>query len=85
MQFLPFLAVADGDYEQVAGLIIEFNRGDTNKTHTITIYDDEECEKDPNEDFFSLIALDTGVPVISVTQPLATITIDDTAEPECGK
>ena len=69
----------------MAGLIIEFSRGDTNKTHTITIYDDEECEDDPNEFFYSNIALDTGIPDITVTQPLATITIDDTAEPECGK
>ena len=69
----------------MAGLIIEFNRGDTNKTHTITIYDDEECEKDPNEDLFSLIALDTGVPVISVTQPLATITIDESDSEDCRK
>ena len=69
----------------MAGEIIQFNVGDVTKTHTIIINDDNECEKDPNENFFSNIALDSGVPDITVIIPRAMVTIDDTAEPECGK
>ena len=80
--FLPTsnAAVADGDYVPEAGEIVQFNAGDITRTHTIIINDDDECEKDPNENFFSNIALDSGV-----TVPRAMVTIDDTAEPECGK
>ena len=53
--------------------------------HTILINDDESCEKVPNENFFSNTILNRGIPDILVTIPRATIIIDDTAEPECGK
>ena len=69
----------------MAGEIVQFNTGDVTKTHTIIINDDDECEKDPNENFFSYIALDSGVPDITVIIPRAMVTIDDIAEPECGK
>ena len=78
-------AMADVDYVPVAGDIIQFSRGDVTQTHTITIDDDDECEKDPNENFLSIIALDSGIPDINVTVPQALVTINDTAEPECGK
>ncbi|CAI8013538.1 hypothetical protein GBAR_LOCUS8570 [Geodia barretti] len=77
--------VADDDYVPVDGEIIQFNAGDVTQTHTITINDDDECENDPNENFFSNIALDSGIPDITVTVPRATVTIDDTSEPECGQ
>ena len=69
----------------MAGEIVQFNAGDMTRTHTIIINDDDECEKDPNENFFSNIALDSGIPEITVTVPRAMVTIDDIAEPECGK
>ena len=69
----------------MAGEIIQFNTGDVSKTHTIIINDDDECEKNPNENFLSNIALDSGIPDITVTIPRAIVTIDDIAEPECGK
>ena len=69
----------------MAGEIVQFYTGDVTKTHTIIINDDDECEKDPNENFFSNIALDSGVPDITVIIPRAMVTIDDIAEPECGK
>ena len=85
--FLPTsnAAVADGDYVPVAGEIVQFNAGDITRTHTIIINDDDECEKDPNENFFPNIVLHCGVPVITVTVPRAMVKINDTAEPECGK
>ena len=75
----------NNDYIPVSGQIIQFNRGDVTQTHTVTISDDDLCEKDPNENFFSSIDLTSGIPDITVTVPQATVTIDDTAEPECGK
>ena len=79
-------AVVDNDYVPVSGQIIQFERGDVIQTHTILINDyDDECEKDPNENFFSNITLSGGIPDITVIVPLASVTINDTAEPECGK
>ena len=60
----------------MAGEIVQFNAGDMTRTHTIIINDDNECEKDPNENFFSNIALDSGIPDITVTVPRAMVTID---------
>ena len=69
----------------VNGEIIQFNTGDTTKTHTIFIEQDQICETDPIEFFFSNIVLDSGIKPIQVIHPQATITILDTLEPECGK
>ena len=78
-------AVAGGDYVPVAGEIIQFNVGDVTQNHTIIINDDNECEKDPNENVFSIISLDSVTPEITVTVPRAIVTIADTDEVECGK
>ena len=75
----------DNDYNAVIGEIVQFNVGDTFQTHRIMINDDMMCENDPNEFFFSNIALDSGVQPIFVIQPQATVTINDDAEPECRK
>ena len=83
--FLLHIAVVDNDYVPVSGQIIQFNRGDVTQTHTITINDDDLCEKGQNENFFSNIALASGIPDIDVTVPRATVIIDDITEPECGK
>ena len=69
----------------MSGQVIQFNAGDLAQMHTILINDDDHCEKNPNEDFFSNITLNSGISDILVTVPRATVTIDETAEPECGK
>ena len=69
----------------MSGQVIQFSAGDIIQIHTILINDDNNCEKDPNENLFSNITLNSGVPDILVTIPRTTIIIDDTAEPECGK
>ena len=69
----------------MSGQVIQFSAGDITKFHTILINDDIECEKDPNENLFSNIAVRSGIPDISITVPRAHVTIDDTAEHECGK
>ena len=82
---LLYAAVVDNDYVPVSGQIIQFNRGDVTQTHTITINDDNGCERDQNETFFVNIVLASGIPDIDVTEPRAAVTIDDTAEVECSK
>ena len=65
--------------------IIQFNTGDVIHTHRIIINDDSECEDDPNENLFSNIALESGIPDISVTVPRTTITIDDSLQRDCSE
>ena len=68
----------------MSGQVIQFSAGDITKFHIILINDNIECEKDPNENLFSNIAVFSGIPDISVTVPRAHVTTDDSAEPECG-
>ena len=74
-----------GDYEGVTDHIIMFEAGYVTQTHRIQINDDNICEDQPNENFFSNTALNSGIPDIFVTDPRATVTIDDTGEDECSK
>ena len=59
--------------------------GDVRANHTIRINQDQICETDPDEFFFSNIALNSGMQPINVIQENATVTIDDSAELECSK
>ena len=77
--------VAGDDYGPVSGELVEFNAGDVAQTHNITIKNDEECEHNPNEYFHSNITLQSGVGDISVQDSVATVTIWDEEEFECGK
>ena len=66
--------------------IITFEAGVVTRMHRIIINNDTECEIIPeNENFFSTLALNSGIPDIFVTEPRATVIINDTAEPECGR
>ena len=85
LPFITHTVVIDYDYVPVSGQIIQFSAGDAIQMHTIIINNDNECESYPNENFFSDITLDSGIPEVSVTVPRATVIINDTAEPECGK
>ena len=53
--------------------------------HTILIGQDDICETDPDEFFFSNIIIVSGTQPIDVICPQATVIIDDSLEPECGK
>ena len=75
----------ENDYGAVSGEIVQFNVGDTSRTHTIIINDDMMCENDPSDFFFSNIALDSGVQPIFVIHPQAIVTVNDDEEPECRK
>ena len=77
--------VVGGDYQGVTDQIIMFEAGDVTQTHRIIINQDMECEIPPNENFFSNIALNSGISVIFVTVPQATVTIDDSGEEKCSE
>ena len=77
-----YFAVGGSDFVNVRDQIVQFQRGDISKTHTVAIVDDAECA---NEYFASYISLDSGIPSITVTNPRATVVILDNDEPECGK
>ena len=72
------------DFDSVTREIIQFDRGESVKTHTITINDDDECNG-RGEVFTSNIVLESGIQQIDVVEPRALIIIDDRDEPECGK
>ena len=67
----------------MSGEILQFNVGDTFQTHIIIINNDSEDM--PNEEYFSNIALDSGVQPINMINPQATVTIDDSGEAECSE
>ena len=75
-------AVAPGDYGAVTNQIITFVENQMRATHTIIINQDDDCENDPNENFFSNIAFNSGTLPISVIRPRAEVIIDDTNESE---
>ena len=84
-ELLLVLIAADTDYQPVDGQLITFDTGDVTKTHTIVIHQDSLPEKDPNEYFYSNIALGPEiVGQVSVNVPLAQIMIMDDEEPENG-
>ena len=64
---------------------LQFNQGDTRICHTITINQDVICENNPNEDFFSNLALASGTRPITVIREHARVIIDDNMESECSK
>ena len=77
--------MSPGDYGAVVNEPLVFNMGDVRVTHTIVINQDDECEDDPYEDFFSNLALVSGVQPITVIRPRAQVIINDSLEPECSK
>ena len=77
--------MSSDDYNAVINQLLVFNLGDERVTHTITISQDNECEDDPLENFFSNLALVSGVQSIAVIRPRAQVNINDTLERECSK
>ena len=71
------------DYEEVIDEQLVFNTGDTRVCHSITILQDNVCESDPNEFFFSDLSHVSGQERINIDPPTAQVIINDTNEPEC--
>ena len=62
-----------------------FNAGDMNKSHTINILDDSECEINPNEHFFIELVYVSGNIEVDVVSNRTTVEINDVNEAECGE
>ena len=77
--------VAGEDYTAVVGELLIFAQGENRQCHTVLITQDDICEIDRIEDFFSNLAFVDGVMPIIIDPPRTRVIIDDTNEPECGK
>ena len=73
------------DYVPIDDQPIKFNIGDVTQIHRILIIQDTECEQHLNKSFSSNISLGGGNPVINITSPQATVTIDESEEVECSE
>ena len=77
---------ANEDYTTVSGETIQFNVGDTMKTHTITIKQDMMCEDNSTEFFYSSLSLDSSeYHQIRLSQAQVSVNINDSEESECSK
>ena len=64
---------------------LDFAIGNERACHTVHIIDDDICEDDPNENYFSSLEFGGGVQPITVDPALTEVIIDDTNQPECGE
>ena len=77
--------VAGEDYTAVVGEPLAFAKGQSRECHTMLITQDDICDNDRIEDFFSDLAYVSGIMPINIDPPRTRVIIDDTNEPECGK
>ena len=77
--------VAGKNYKAVGGELLVFARGENRRCHTVLITQDDICEIDQIEDFFSNLAYVSGIIPIIIDPPRTHVIINDTNEPECGK
>ena len=75
--FVPSYPASPEDYGAVSGQLLQFNQGDTSRCHTILINQDEICENNPNEDFFSSLAPVNDIQPITVVRQHAQVIIND--------
>ena len=71
------------DYESDSAELM-FVRGSMRECHTVNIIPDEECEQHP-ENFFSVLRLVRGSPVIAINPSTTEVVIDDSNEPDCSE
>ena len=77
--------VAGVDYTAVVDEPLVFARGQNRACHRVMITQDNICEIDQIEDFFSNLEYVSGIMPIIINPPRTRVIIDDTNEPECGK
>ena len=80
---LSFASEAGVDYESDSAELT-FVRGSMRECHTVNIIPDEECEQPP-ENFFSVLRLVRGSPVIAINPSTTEVVIDDSNEPDCSE
>ena len=77
--------VAGQDYVATSNQQLVFNRGDTVMCHRIPIIDDNICEVNPAERFFSeLTYVSEILPIVSPPVAEVIFTDENELEPECG-
>ena len=74
-----------GDYVAVIHERLDFTVGQERACHVVEIIDDDICETDPTEDFFSDLVFGGGSQPISVEPSQTRVVIDDTEQEECGE
>ena len=79
-----FTTAPQGDYIEVNHMRLDFTVGQERVCHIVEIIDDDICETDPMEDFFSNLVLGGGDQPISVNSSQTRVVIDDSNETECG-
>ena len=84
---IPSLHPADAgeDYVGVVDEPLVFTQGQRSACHRVIILQDDICEIDQIEDFFSNVAYISGIIPSVINQPRTRVIIYDTNEPECGK
>ena len=78
-------AVSPDDYGSVVDVRLDFNLGQDRACHRVSIVDDDICEINPNENFFSNLEYGGGEQPIRVDPARTEVIIDDTNQPECGE
>ena len=73
------------DYVATIGEDLTFMRGDEVVCHRVPIVDDNICEVDPAENFFSSLSFVSGILPIDIDPEMAEVIINDVNETECGK
>lgn len=80
-----FFTAFGTDYTAVIREDLIFNLSDTRACYRVEINQDNNCEIEPFEDFFSTLRYESGVMPIIIDGTVTRVLIDDTSEPECGK
>ena len=76
--------VAGQDYVATSNEQLVFSRGDIVMCHRITIMDDDICEVNPAESFFSYLTYVSGILPIDVSPPETEVIINGDNKRECG-
>ena len=77
--------VAGEDYVGIVDEPLVFAQGQIRTCHRVMIIQDDICEIDRIEDFFSNLTYVSGIMPIIINPPRTCVIIDDINEPECGK
>ena len=73
------------DYTAAVDEPLVFTQGQRSACHRVMITQDDICEINQIEDFFSNIAYVSGIIPSVINLPRTHVIINDTNEPECGK
>lgn len=73
------------DYDAITDEVLDFPLGQARVCFSININDDDTCETEIVQSFFSNLILGSGVQPIDIDPSQAQVIIHDDDQPECGK